>query len=104
VRKIPGPTENQIQSGIRDFLRFKGWFVIRHQQSLGSHPGLPDLQAVKGGVTWWIEVKKPGGRLSLVQEKFRDSIQAAGGNWMVAMSVEDIVAQIPELGGLFGHG
>lgn len=96
-----GPTENQIQSGIRDFLRLKGWFVIRHQAGLGSHPGLPDLQAMKNGVTWWIEVKKPGGRLSLVQQKFRDTVKATGINWMCAYSIEDVIENIPELGRLF---
>ena len=99
VKRIE-PTENQIQSGIRDLLRLRGWFVIRNQQGMGSHPGLTDLTAIKKGVVWWIEVKKPGGTLSLVQQKFRDSVQAAGGNWAVAMSVEDVLAKIPELGGM----
>ncbi|HHW41276.1 MAG TPA: hypothetical protein GXX19_09030 [Syntrophomonadaceae bacterium] len=95
-------TEKDIQNGIRQFLRMNGFFVIRNQQGLGSHPGMTDLTAVKDGQVYWIEIKKPGGRLSRVQEKFRDSIRAAGGNWMVATSVEDVIREIPGLRGLFG--
>ena len=37
--KPKGPTETDIQNAIREYLRWRGWFVIRHQQGLGCHKG-----------------------------------------------------------------
>jgi hypothetical protein len=94
TKKLKGPTETDILRGIRQYLQLRGWFVIRNQQNIGSHPGLTDLTAIKNGVVWWIEVKKPGGKLSKAQEKFRDNVIAAGGRWMAAYSVEDVVERL----------
>lgn len=88
---MPKQTENQIQSAIREYLQWKGWFVIRNQQSLGSHKGLSDLTAIKSGQVLWIEVKTPSGRLSQYQEQFRTEIEGHGGRYLMAKSVEDIV-------------
>lgn len=82
--------EADIQDAIRDYLRYTGWFVIRHQQGLGCHRGLADLSATKGGRTLWIEVKTARGRLSEWQERFRADIEAHGGVYIVARSPEDI--------------
>ncbi len=96
-------TEKEIQNGIRQFLRMNGFFVIRNQQGLGSHPGMTDLTAIKDGQIYWIEVKKPGGRLSRVQQKFRDEMVSHGGNWFIATCVEDVIEKIPGLRWLFGE-
>ena len=88
--KPKGPTETEIQNAIRDFLRWRGWFVIRHQQGLGCHKGLSDLTAIKGGKTVYIEVKKPKGKLSEWQLDFQADIEAHGGLYVVARSVEDV--------------
>lgn len=85
-----GLTENQIQSMIRDRLVWDGWFVIRHQQGLGSLKGLSDLSAIKNGKTVYIEVKTPRGVLSQYQEKFKADIESHGGTYIVARSVSDI--------------
>ena len=84
-------TEGEILNAIRDVLRAHGWFVIRHQQGLGSMKGIPDLSAESPtGDHWWIEVKKPSGKLSDDQGTFRDEVLSRHGRWMVAKSVEDI--------------
>ncbi|MGB9886737.1 MAG: VRR-NUC domain-containing protein [Moorellales bacterium] len=83
-------TEAEIQRQIRDYLRWTGWFVIRNHQSLGSHRGLADLTAVKDGWVVWIEVKVPGGRQSKYQEEFQRQIEAHGGTYILARSVEDV--------------
>lgn len=83
-------TENAIQSAVRDYLRFRGWFVIRNQQSLGSHRGLADLTAVKDGRVVWIEVKTRRGKLSEHQERFRDDVLQHGGEYIVVRSIEDV--------------
>jgi hypothetical protein len=83
--------EGDILKQIRNVLRAHRWFVVRHQQGLGSMRGIPDLSAESpDGVHWWIEVKKPGGTLSEHQEEFRDEVLSRHGRWMVAKSVEDI--------------
>lgn len=84
-------TETTILRDIRTVLRAHGWYVVRHQQGLGSQKGIPDLSACSPtGVHWWIEVKKPGGRLSADQERFRDEILSRHGNWLLARSLDDI--------------
>lgn len=88
--KPRGPKEAEIQSAIRECLRWNGWFVIRHQQTLGSHRGLSDLTAIKDGVTVYIEVKTMSGVLSADQEAFRDEVEAHGGTYIVARCVEDV--------------
>lgn len=83
-------TETDIMHQIRDFLKLHGWMVIRNHQTLGSHPGVPDLTAIRGGKVVWIEVKTPKGRLSKTQEKFLQELEDHGGWWIVARSVEDV--------------
>lgn len=85
-----GPKEAEIQNSIRECLRWNGWFVIRHQQTLGSHRGLSDLTAIKDGVTVYIEVKTKTGVLSADQEAFKEEIEAHGGKYIVARSIEDV--------------
>ena len=57
--------ETIIQGQVRDALRLDGWYVIRHQQGMGSHPGLSDLTAIKDGVTIYVEIKTPRGYQSV---------------------------------------
>ena len=58
AKQPPAPHEKEtaIQNRIRDFLRMHGWYVMRHQQSLGSLKGMSDLTAIKDGKTIYIEV------------------------------------------------
>jgi Holliday junction resolvase len=86
--------ERDILAEIRKALVAAGWFVYRNHQSLGSHPGLADLTAVRDGRVVWIEVKRPGGRLSKDQEKFAEEIRRHGGRYVVASSVEEALAAV----------
>lgn len=83
-------TEGDILRQIRDFLRTHGWKVVRFHQSLGSERGIPDLCAIRGGQTVWIEVKTPNGRLSAHQRAWLQDLEEHGGWWIVARSVEDV--------------
>lgn len=83
-------TETDIMRDIRDFLRLHGWKVVRNHQSLGSEKGVPDLTAIRGGQTVWIEVKTPKGRLSKHQEAWLQDLEDHGGWWIVARSIEDV--------------
>ena len=88
--KPKAPKETDTQNAIRDYLRWHGWYVIRHQQSLGSLKGLTDLTAIKEGWTVYIEVKTMTGRLSEDQEDFRDNVIAHGGTYVIARRLEDV--------------
>ena len=89
-KKLQGPKETDIQNTMRDYLRWHGWFVIRHQQSLGSHKGLSDLTALKDGWTVYIEAKTATGTLSEEQRSFCDEIVANGGTYVIGRCVEDV--------------
>ena len=90
LAKPKAPKETDIQNAIRDYLLWRGWYVIRHHQSLGSLKGLSDLTAIKDGWTVYVEVKTQKGTLSEDQEKFKDNVIAHGGTYVVARSVEDV--------------
>ena len=48
------------------------------------------MTAIKGGKTVYIEVKAPKGKLSEWQMDFQADIEARGGLYVVARSVEDV--------------
>lgn len=60
--------ESAIQKKIIDRLTKEGWYVIKLIKT--NKNGIPDLLALKEGVSWFIEVKQPKGVLSEIQ-KFR---------------------------------
>lgn len=82
--------EREVQSQIRDYLRWRGWYVVKIHQSLGSVRGIADLYALKGGRHVWIEVKTPRGRQSDAQREFQAAIESHGGVYMLASSIEDV--------------
>ena len=92
IRK--GPTENDIQSQVRDYLRYKGYYVIRHQAGLGTWIGMSDLTALKDGITLYIEIKVVKGKQSKGQVEFQQQIEAHGGKYLLIRSLEDIQAFI----------
>jgi Holliday junction resolvase-like predicted endonuclease len=86
--------ESAILHAVRDHLRLQGWFVIRHQAGLGTHPGLSDLTATREGITIFVEVKTASGRLSEAQERFRRDVEAHSATYLVCRSVDDIAAVV----------
>lgn len=89
-------TENEIQNEIRERLRWAGWYVIRHQQSMGSLKGLSDLSAIRNGQTVYIEVKKPGGVQSQYQKDFQAEVESHGARYILAYSVDDVDKLVDE--------
>ena len=85
--------ESVILNATRQWLRFKGWYVIRIQQSIGCHPGVSDLIAIKNGVTIFIETKSPKwrGKLSKDQVKFKTAIEDHGGTFLVIDSIDEMM-------------
>lgn len=55
---------------IADAFRRLGWDVIDTHQCAQYVPGFPDLMAIRGGRVVGIEVKAPGGRLTVDELTF----------------------------------
>jgi len=83
--------ETQLKSQIKDYLDLRGVFHFPILQGLGAAKGIPDRIAVKDGRFIAIEVKAPNGRLSTYQELFRDRLTQAGGVYIEARSLEDVM-------------
>ena len=65
--------------------------------------GLSDLIAFGHGVTLFIEVKTPQGRLTEAQEAFGDAVAEGQGHYLVWRSVADAEAWLTEAGILSGR-
>lgn len=58
--------EKQYQKKIIEKLEAEGWYVLKLIKT--NKNGIPDLLAVKKDEVQFIEVKRPGGKLSKLQE------------------------------------
>lgn len=56
--------------------------------------GIPDRIAVKNGKFYAIEVKAPNGRMSDYQVDFRHRLTMAGGIYIEARSLEDVMKHL----------
>jgi hypothetical protein len=114
-RKAPALKEAAIERQIVDLLECHGWYVLRTNKFAtggavivqGSiELGIPDLQARRAVVTgledpWrilnqiiWIEVKRPGGKVSVRQAAWHQLAQRRGETVLVAESVDQVAAAI----------
>jgi len=57
-------------------LRSEGWYVVRIIQA--SVAGIPDLLAIRGAETKFVEVKAKGGKVSKIQQYRHDEMRAHG--------------------------
>jgi hypothetical protein len=105
---LPGRTEAEIQAEIVAYLRLHGWDVTvtsAHRHAKGVTAGTPDLYCRRKvyspiapycvppllGQRVWIEVKRPGGRVSDAQGQWHAVERACGGTVIVAYSTDDVV-------------
>ena len=98
------PLEKDIQRGILDYLTMKGIFHWRNNTgsfsseykgksrfiSFGA-PGSPDIIAVRNGTCYGIEVKRPKGVQSESQKEFERAFTKAGGVYVLARSIDDVL-------------
>jgi hypothetical protein len=106
--------EKYLQKQILDYLRLRG--VVCWKNANGSFrnrywrkadeswqesfvksglPGSSDILGVlRGGRFIAVEVKAPGGKVSLLQKQFLDTINEAGGLAFVAHSIEEVEQQL----------
>ena len=83
--------EGHVRKAIKDFLTYQGWEWWWHlNQGVGVYRGLSDLEAIKNGITLYIEVKSPTGKQNSDQIKFEEKIKRGKGLYILARSVEDV--------------
>jgi len=110
------PLEKDIQKAIIQFLsahpkiciygRFNSGTAITgdglgntRYTRFNSIKGFPDIHGMlKGGRAVYIEVKRPGGRVSEDQQDFIDKVSAHGAVAFIAYSVDDVIENFKRLG------
>lgn len=73
------------------------FFERRQAGGLSYKMGIPDIYAVVNGVHLEIEVKKVGGELSVMQEKFAERCDRCGILWICADNIEIVKECIERL-------
>lgn len=56
-------------------------------------PGSPDIICVVKGQCVGIEVKRPAGKQNKNQVKFQAELERAGGKYILAYSLDDVISQ-----------
>jgi len=93
-------SEADIQHAILDYLTLKRHFAWRNNSGafktdrgrfmrFGT-PGSPDIFCLSKGLLYGIEVKSPTGKLSDHQQAFKREMEAAGGVYLLARSLDDV--------------
>lgn len=98
---MPKSTEKNTQKSILEYLTAKRIFHFRQNsgafktESGGFYRmgavGCPDIICVVGGQFIGIEVKDIKGRLNENQVRFKEDLERAGGIYIVARSIDDIL-------------
>lgn len=88
---MSGPSHSELVRQVMDFLRVLGYRPFKNMGVLGMERGRPDIDVCARGRWVSIEVKTGTGRLSVVQLATKDDILTAGGTYIVARSLEDVL-------------
>lgn len=82
--------EKELEKKFKASLEKLGCMVLKFTSP--GNAGVPDrLVLVPGGGVWFVELKKPGGKLRPLQEIWKDRIEGLGGNYRLIQSEEDIM-------------
>ena len=82
-------SEKLIENSIKRHLDGLGGFYVKTHGNMFSSSGTPDILACINGRFVAIEVKRPGGRVSALQQAKINLIRDAGGIAFVAYSLEE---------------
>lgn len=82
--------ENAVKRRIKAWLKDQGIFHWSNAAGPYSVHGIPDLMAVRDGVLYGIEVKRPGGKPTPHQLRFIAAIRAAGGRAAVCDTLDAV--------------
>jgi hypothetical protein len=86
--------ESDLKKTVKGLFKALGipWYENVQGPIWGNRRGRPDMEAIKGGVTYYLELKHyKTGKMSAYQKKERDRIEAAGAPYIVVKSIEDVV-------------
>lgn len=89
--------EAELKTAIKKYLRLTGWFIFHVQQGMYSYPGIADMVAIKDGITIWIETKVHPRKQSPGQIKFQNDVEQAGGIYILAYSIDDLIEKVQVL-------
>jgi hypothetical protein len=81
---------------LRLYWKELGFFYIRNQQGLGSKRGTSDYTIVYQGFTAFVEAKATKGKQSPFQIQFQQELEAAGGAYILAHSLDEFVMKWKE--------
>ena len=98
--------ETDVQAAICDYLALRNRFFWRsnyfprfdrskaifYKLPKYTPRGIPDIICIAGGTPYFLEVKKPGGKLSADQEEFCVRARTAGARYEVVHSIEEVRA------------
>ena len=84
-------SENDIKRQVKDYLSLKGYFHFYLLAGMGAYKGIPDIIAIKNNRVLFLEVKRPGGKLSEYQKQFQLDIEGQGGEYYVIKSLDDLI-------------
>ncbi|MER2058002.1 MAG: VRR-NUC domain-containing protein [Niallia sp.] len=83
-------TEKKIENQIKKWLEKQGYWWMKVHGDLFQKSGVPDILACINGRFVGIEVKRPGGKVSALQDYNIEQIRASGGVAFVATSVDEV--------------
>lgn len=96
--------ESEGQRAILDYLVLKRIFHYRNNSGAFKRDdghfyrfdvvGSPDIVCVVNGHYIGIEVKAPGGTQSEHQKEFQRQLEAAGGQYVLAYSIDDVIGAL----------
>lgn len=99
MRKYTPHKEKQIENSIKEYITNLGGLCYKiHGGDLYQETGIPDLLVCYKGLFMGIEVKDPGGKASAIQLAQGARIQKAGGHFLIAKSLQDVVNYMEEKG------
>ena len=82
-------SEQQIQKKIIDRHEADGWMSVKFMKC--NKNGWPDLQFHRNGITKFVEVKKPGGRIAPLQKYRIEQLRKQGFEAVVMNGIESII-------------
>ena len=95
--------ETRVKNKILDYLKQLVkedqpiFFERRQAGGFSYKKGIPDIYAVINGTHLEIEVKKPGGELSAMQEKFRDMCKRKNICWICVENISELKQMVINL-------
>jgi Holliday junction resolvase len=98
--------EADVKRSLKRYLKARGWLVTTNvQQGFGCVRGRPDLEALKKGITIYIECKRPGEKPTPAQREYLMMLKSYGAICLVISSGDEIVRDIDEVEErLWGNG